>query len=132
MHGSKEDTWISIPGDTLFDFDKDVLKPEARGVLTVVAGNIRMHLSGAGSGSLVQIVGHTDSTADPKYPNYNQELSDRRAKAVAKWFIDTGKLTAAQVRTVGLGSSSPKVPNNTKENRAKNRRVEFHVFKVGQ
>ncbi len=70
----------------------------------------------------VEIGAHTDSDGAPAY---NQDLSERRAKAVLdymKLHVDTAKYTAA-----GYGETKPIASNETDEGKQKNRRVEFIV-----
>ena len=67
----------------------------------------------------VEIDGHTDSTGPAAY---NMTLSERRAKAVMKYFVDKG-VEAQRLTTKGFGSTNPAASNDTKEGRAKNRRV---------
>jgi outer membrane protein OmpA-like peptidoglycan-associated protein len=73
----------------------------------------------------VEISGHTDDVGSN---SSNQKLSQRRAEAVRDWLIskgiDAGKLTA-----VGYGEEQPFVPNDSPENRQKNRRIEFKRIK---
>jgi len=69
----------------------------------------------------VLLEGHTDSIGAEAY---NQGLSERRAKAVMQYLIKGG-VDSARLSTVGYGESRPIAPNNTKEGRAKNRRVEL-------
>lgn len=69
----------------------------------------------------VVIEGHTDSTGSA---SYNQLLSERRAKAVGDLLINEYGIAASRVTTVGYGESRPKYPNDTRENREKNRRIE--------
>jgi outer membrane protein OmpA-like peptidoglycan-associated protein len=71
----------------------------------------------------IEIEGHTDAEGTPKR---NQRLSDRRANAVMTFLIRAG-VDATQLEPIGYGESRPIVPNNTAENRAKNRRIEFTV-----
>lgn len=71
----------------------------------------------------VEIEGHTDSEGTPER---NQGLSDRRAKSVVDYLERNGVL-ASKVTAVGYGETRPLVPNDTAENRAKNRRIEFTV-----
>lgn len=71
----------------------------------------------------VEIEGHTDSEGTPER---NQGLSDRRANSVADYLERNGVL-ANKVHAVGYGETRPLVPNDTPENRAKNRRIEFTV-----
>ncbi len=72
----------------------------------------------------IEIGGHTDSTGDPAA---NRELSQQRAAAVAKYLTDRG-IDPGRLRAVGYGDSKPLGPNDTEENRAKNRRTEFTIL----
>jgi len=74
-------------------------------------------------GMVIEIGGHTDSDGSDEA---NLRLSDRRASAVAAWLIAQG---ADPVRLVtrGYGESMPRFPNDSAENRARNRRIEFRV-----
>lgn len=54
----------------------------------------------------------------------NQKLSEQRANAVKDWLIKNG-VNASRLSAVGYGSQKPIVPNDTKENKTKNRRIEF-------
>lgn len=69
----------------------------------------------------VVIEGHTDDTGAA---TYNQQLSDRRAKAIGDSLVNDFGIAASRVTTVGYGESRPKYPNDSAENRAKNRRIE--------
>ena len=57
----------------------------------------------------------------------NLTLSSNRAKAVYDYLINTGKIAAARLQFKGYGDTMPKVPNDSPENKAKNRRTEFKV-----
>jgi outer membrane protein OmpA-like peptidoglycan-associated protein len=71
----------------------------------------------------ILIEGHTDSSGSDAV---NQPLSEKRAVAVSKYLASQG-VTASRLSTKGYGSSQPKVANDTKENQAKNRRVELAI-----
>jgi OOP family OmpA-OmpF porin len=71
------------------------------------------------------IAGHTDSVGSAKY---NQKLSEKRAEAVYKKIIELG-ISKDRLSYIGYGESKPIVDNSTKENRAKNRRVEATLEK---
>jgi len=71
----------------------------------------------------ILIEGHTDSTGSDAV---NQPLSERRATAVSKYLASQG-VASSRLSTKGYGSAQPKVPNDTKENQAKNRRVELAI-----
>ena len=73
------------------------------------------------------IVGHTDSTGTEQY---NLGLSQRRAQAVANYFMDGG-IGADRLKMEGRGESEPRASNATKEGRQQNRRVEITVSAAG-
>ena len=69
----------------------------------------------------VEVDGHADSTGTPAY---NMTLSEKRAEAVKKYFVDQG-IDPDRLTTKGFGITKPAAGNDTKEGRAKNRRVEL-------
>lgn len=70
---------------------------------------------------VVEIHGHTDNTGSaPK----NMKLSMDRAESVKQWLIGKG-IIADRLVAKGFGPDQPVVPNDTADNRAKNRRIEF-------
>jgi OOP family OmpA-OmpF porin len=69
-----------------------------------------------------EVRGFTDSTASAEY---NQKLSEGRAKAVRDYFIKQG-IAAERIRAKGFGESNPVASNDTAAGRALNRRVELH------
>ena len=71
----------------------------------------------------IEIGGHTDSEGTPER---NQNLSDRRAQAVRDYLSRVG-VDVAMLSAVGYGETRPLVPNDTPDNRARNRRIEFTV-----
>jgi len=71
----------------------------------------------------IEILGHTDSKGSRKY---NQNLSEKRAGAVAS-YIKSNDVTASRISIKGLGESEPVATNATVEGRAENRRVEFVI-----
>lgn len=105
----------------LFDVNSDEIKPESYGVLKDIAGSLK-----AASGVKVKIVGHTDSDGDE---NANKELSEHRAEAVMKTLVKDFGVDAAILSTDGKGESEPVSPNDSAQNKANNRRVEFLVSK---
>lgn len=69
------------------------------------------------------IEGHTDDTGKD---DFNMALSEKRAKAVADFFVSKG-VDANRLVVKGYGKTQPKYPNDTEENRQKNRRVEIGI-----
>ena len=68
----------------------------------------------------VTIEGHSDSSGNA---NYNQDLSERRAKAIAKSLVDEFGVDGTRVDAKGYGEENPIADNNTAEGRKENRRV---------
>jgi outer membrane protein OmpA-like peptidoglycan-associated protein len=72
----------------------------------------------------IQINGHTDNEGNE---SANIKLSKKRAKAVFDYLQSEGIISPMTYK--GFGSSKPIAPNDTEENRAKNRRVELLIIK---
>lgn len=71
--------------------------------------------------TVIEVAGHTDSTGSDAY---NQQLSERRAEAVAA-YLRTRNVRGDRIITVGQGESRPIATNDTPEGRQLNRRVEL-------
>ena len=71
----------------------------------------------------IQIVGHTDSIGAK---DYNQKLSENRAKSVVDYLVNKG-IKKARLMAIGKGDSEPLEINNNAESRAVNRRVEIKI-----
>ena len=118
---TKEDeksTTVTVAGDVTFATDSDQLSAQADSVLASVVEQIKKYPSG---GDLT-ITGHTDDVADDAY---NQDLSERRARAVSDRLKKLTDLSKWKGSVSGKGESSPRVPNDTDEHRQVNRRVEI-------
>ena len=70
------------------------------------------------------IIGHTDDVGSVEE---NYALSLARARAVADYLAELGGLDPARFTALGRGPSQPAVPNDSAENRAKNRRIEVEI-----
>ncbi|MEZ4332761.1 MAG: OmpA family protein [Myxococcota bacterium] len=79
----------------------------------------------ANPGVRISIDGHTDSDGSEAY---NQTLSERRAAAVLDYFHTKGGLDRSRFVSKGYGESRPAVPNDSRENKAINRRVELTLI----
>lgn len=71
----------------------------------------------------VEIEGHTDTDGTPER---NQRLSERRAQSVLDYLVRAG-VAAEKLSAVGYGETRNVAPNDTAQNRALNRRIEFTV-----
>src|SRR5262249_16794905 len=89
--------------EALFEFGTDRLRPEAEQVLRRVAADLA-----ARAKVRVTIEGHTDSVGSP---DYNMNLSRRRAEAVKAWFVRNNVPGAERFETVGFGETTPLAPN---------------------
>jgi OOP family OmpA-OmpF porin len=114
---------ITFAADAFFDFNKSVLKPEAKAKLDDLVSKLSsINLE------VIIAVGHTDSIGSDAY---NQKLSVRRAESVKAYLVSKG-IEPNRIYTEGKGKKQPIAPNtiNGKDNpegRAKNRRVEIEV-----
>ncbi|MCP9745803.1 OmpA family protein [Lacihabitans sp. CS3-21] len=73
----------------------------------------------------IEIAGHTDNEGLDQ--RLNQRLSEFRAKVVANYLFNKG-IASERIITIGKGSTEPIVPNDTDENKAKNRRIEIMIL----
>lgn len=89
---------IKLQADTLFDFNKDVLKPEGKATLNDLAAQAKQIKL-----EVILAVGHTDRLGSEAY---NQSLSNRRAYAVKNYLVAQG-VDASRIYTEGKGKSQP-------------------------
>lgn len=104
-----------------FEFDKSELLPQSFIELEHLIGflneNPRMK---------IEIAGHTDDRGSEEY---NEKLSNARAKSVVDYLIKRG-VSEYRLRYRGYGKSRPIESNKTEAGRAKNRRVEFKILSL--
>lgn len=100
-----------------FDFDKATLRPDSRPSLDEIA-----KVLGAQPNLKLKVVGHTDNRGSA---SYNQDLSQRRAAAVAAALVQDYGIAPERLAAEGAGMSRPVAPNDTDDGRAQNRRVEL-------
>ena len=117
---------MRIPGDMLFDFDKAELKSAAQ---TALGGTIPVLKTYPLR--KIYVNGYTDSIGSE---SYNMDLSLRRAKAVADWYVSKGYLPRSKVEPWAHGAADPVAPNtiggrDNPAGRAQNRRVELWLLK---
>lgn len=116
---------LRINDAILFDVGQSEIKPEALEVLSKVAELVRpMPLQ-------LRIQGHTDDAPFANMEMDNWDLSMRRAISVLKLFAKNKLFPLERMSAVGFGSQRPLVPNDSAENRALNRRVEFVLESSG-
>ena len=102
-----------------FEFAKSVLKevsfPELDRLVGILNKNPELK---------IEIAGHTDDVGTDAS---NQTLSQDRAQSVVNYLQSKG-INISRLSAKGYGESKPDVPNNSDENRAFNRRVEFKIL----
>ncbi len=112
---STEKVEVTLGSDVLFDVDADTLTKDAVDAVKGAAKHLKSREPGT-----IEIVGHTDDVASA---DYNQKLSERRAKAVAEELAKHIDKAQFPIETAGKGKGEPIVPNDSDENRTLNRRV---------
>ena len=110
---------VTFDSGLLYDFDSDVVRPEAKTNLRELAASLQKY-----AGSDLLILGHTDEQGTEQY---NQGLSERRANSAATYLMSQG-VNGARIATRGLGETEPVASNETEAGRQANRRVEVSIF----
>ncbi len=102
-----------------FDHDKSELLPRSFTELNNLAQILNDYPA-----MRIEIRGHTDGVGEQ---SYNLPLSERRAKAVVDYLIQSG-IAHSRLVHQGYGSAMPVANNSSKEGRQENRRVEFKIL----
>jgi len=102
-----------------FDFDSARLQEDAQVILDQA-----VEILDRNPGREIVIEGHTDWTGPEEY---NMQLSEQRARAVMDYMVENG-IDTSRLSTVGYGETQPIAPNDTRDGRARNRRVEMKVL----
>lgn len=115
---------INLQERILFDLGEARLKIQARDTLQKIVSVLEEY-----DNRPIRVEGHTDDlpikdTIKDQYPS-NWELSAQRAINVTKYMVHTLGVSSNRIAAVAYGQTRPLVPNNSTENRARNRRVEI-------
>lgn len=116
---------LRFADQVLFDLGSAELKPEALRILNEVAGALEK------VPNPVRVEGHTDNWPinNERFPS-NWELSTARATNVIKFLIEEYGLDPRQFSAAGYGEYRPLMPNDSTENRARNRRVDIVLLRL--
>lgn len=114
------DNKIEIREKIQFEVNKATIKPESYSLLKEIGDVIKQNPQV----KKISIEGHASAEGEAKH---NKVLSDDRAKAVMKYLVEKEGIEAGKLAAKGWGIEKPIAPNDTEENREKNRRVEFLV-----
>lgn len=104
-----------------FDYDKATLLQQSYNELQHLLTILKSHPT-----MKIEVRGHTDGHGSV---DYNQRLSENRAKSVVDYLISKG-IDIKRLQYKGFGKSIPIDSNATEEGRARNRRVEFKVLSM--
>jgi len=113
---------VVMPNGILFATDSASVQGSIQNDLYTVADNLNRYPN-----TRVEVVGHTDNTGSAAY---NQDLSERRAAAVASILRSAG-VSGGRIASYGRGESMPVASNLTADGQAQNRRVEILIIPTG-
>jgi len=118
---------LRFKDNALFDSGRAELKPESKEVLRFLSEILKRDEF---KDKFICVEGHTDT--DPilyssKFPT-NWELSVTRASNVVRYFIEELGLEPTRFSASGYSEYHPVAPNDTKENKSKNRRVDILIL----
>ncbi len=122
---------VKLQEEILFDSGSAVVKPEGQQLLTEIAAVLQEI---GDRGTLVE--GHTDDVPirgvlAQRFPT-NWELSAARALSVVRFLQEVGGVDPVRLSAAGYGEHRPAVPNDSVENRARNRRIELKLVPLPQ
>ncbi|MFH2203400.1 MAG: flagellar motor protein MotB [Elusimicrobiota bacterium] len=114
---------LQLPEADSFDFGRAELKPEMRKILDVIGPPLRKYPH------VIILEGHTDDRPMHAKSPYrtNWELSFARVQSVLGYLVTEKHLPPERLVAIGRGEHRPVVPNDTPENRARNRRTEIKL-----
>jgi outer membrane protein OmpA-like peptidoglycan-associated protein len=118
-----EDIVLNMPGNVTFRTASADLNSQFFKVLDGVARVAKKY-----DKTIIEVAGHTDNVGDA---NYNRQLSQRRASAVAQYLVSRG-VAEPRIMTAAGGEEHPIASNSTEQGRAANRRVEVTLAPLTQ
>ncbi|MBN2892820.1 MAG: OmpA family protein [Bacteroidales bacterium] len=115
---TKEFSEIHFPNILFATASEKIISSEAAGIDEIVKFMRKYPFV------FLEIHGHTDNEGTS---DFNRELSVKRAEAAKNLIVKAG-IAPGRVVTRGFGDTKPVASNETEEGKAKNRRIEFHIF----
>ena len=110
---------VTFQSGLLFDFDSDRVRADAAANLKNLASSLDKYPN-----TSLLIVGHTDAVGSA---DYNQGLSERRARSTANYLVGQG-VSLTRLQTAGRGETEPVASNDSDTGMQKNRRVEVAIY----
>jgi OmpA-OmpF porin, OOP family len=115
-----DDYKLTSSATVLFKFGQYKLTPEAKQELDKLVDDVKPDRR-----FYIAVEGFTDNVGTKEY---NEALSRRRADAVVEYLVAEHDIPIYRIQMIGLGEDKPVETANTRDARAKNRRVELRVF----
>lgn len=114
---------LSLPEEAAFPIASTELSAEARSTIARIAE------AASPASNFIRIEGHTDDVPirTSRFAS-NWELSTARASAVVAFLVESLGIAPARLSAAGYGEFHPRVPNDTPENRARNRRIDIVIL----
>ncbi|HDK38342.1 MAG TPA: OmpA family protein [Thiolapillus brandeum] len=109
---------LTLDSEVSFDFDSTAIRHGFQDTLDKLANVLQKY-----DKTVIHVVGHTDSVGSEEY---NQRLSERRARSVGEYLMSRG-VNGSRVRMEGRGEREPRATNATEAGRQLNRRVEIYL-----
>lgn len=110
---------LIMPGNITFETDSYHLRPDFYPVLNSVGLVLAKYAD-----TTMRVTGHTDNTGSREY---NQTLSERRARSVADYLV-TQNVVQSRMYVQGMGFDQPIADNSSADGRSRNRRVELYIL----
>ncbi len=114
---------ITMTNSTAFDTNSSTIKPGFDSTMDKLADVVVRY-----GKTTLTVVGHTDNVGSAQY---NQQLSERRARSVAQ-YLESKRVNPVRMAISGRGEEQPIASNSTEAGRQQNRRVELYVEPVVQ
>jgi peptidoglycan-associated lipoprotein len=113
---------VTLSNDKVtFPLNRAEVSDDAKKLIDEAIGQLAQENKGV----YFEIEGHTDSTGPSEY---NAKLGEDRALAVRNYLHDQHNIALNRMQVISYGETRPVVDNNTRENRAQNRRVVIKVL----
>jgi peptidoglycan-associated lipoprotein len=113
---------VTLSNDKVsFAFNASELTPDAQMLVDELAEKVKAD----NRGLWIEIEGHTDSSGEPAY---NKELGLKRAEAVRDYLYQAHGIPLHRISVYSFGEEQPVSDNNSRDGRARNRRVVVKVL----
>jgi chemotaxis protein MotB len=123
MHRDARGLILSLPEQAAFAVASSDVSGEARQMIDRIANAV------APTPNAIRVEGHTDNVPikTSRFTS-NWELSTARASAVVEYLVKSSRLAPERLSAAGYGEFHPRVPNDTPDNRASNRRIDIVIL----